>query len=84
MMRLLMMMTILLGGCATATPPVCAPDIGNETRHPPAECMLECDPLTPPAGPSLAQTYQAGIGAALNQKECARRHACLVQWVSGK
>lgn len=82
MMRPLIL-ALMLTGCA-ATAPVCAPDIKAEMRQPPAECMVQCDPLTPPAGPSLAATYQAATGAALNQKECARRHACLVQWAGGK
>lgn len=74
---------VLLTGCA-ATAPVRAPDIKAELRQPPAECMLACDPLTPPAGPSLAETYRAAVGAALNQKACAKRHACLVEWAAGK
>lgn len=74
----------LLTGCAAATPPDCAPGIKAEVRQPPAECMLPCDPLTPPAGPTLADTMQAAVGAALNQKECARRHWCLVEWAGGK
>ncbi len=74
---------LLLAGCANTTPS-CAPDVKAEMRQPPAECMLPCDPLAPPAGPTLADTYQAAIGAALNQKECARRHRCLVEWAASK
>ncbi len=70
-------LAVLTTGCATTAP---APAI---FRTPPADCMLLCDPLTPPTGPSLGETMQAGMGAALSQKECARRHACLVEWVKG-
>ncbi len=82
MNRMLVLALLALAGCATTRP--CAPDIEAGLRHPPAECMLPCDPLTPPAGPTLAETYQAAVGAALNQKACARRHRCLVDWVNAR
>ncbi len=81
-MRRWLVLTLLLAGCAT-NKPVGTQDFKAEIRKPPAECMLACDPLTPPKGATLADTYEAAVGAALNQKECAKRHACLVEWVNG-
>lgn len=83
MRKLCAVILLALGGCTTASS-TCSPDLRAEMRLPPAECMLQCDPLTPPAGPTLADTYQAAVGAALNQKQCARRHRCLVEWAGEK
>lgn len=82
MNRMIAFVLLALAGCATTRP--CVPDIKAELRQPPAECMLPCDPLTPPTGPTLAETYQAAVSAALNQKACARRHRCLVDWANAK
>ncbi len=86
-MRLISTVVVLLwalGGCTTTKLTSCAADLKADLRQPPAECVRQCDPLTPPAGATLADTYQAAMGAALNQKECARRHRCLVEWAAGK
>lgn len=76
-MKALAIGALLLSGCATTLPV-------HSVRIPPSEAMRECRKLDPPEGPDLGSIAKAAVNAALNQKDCARRHKLLIDWVNRK